>query len=418
MIVRDVERESAGESWQTYRDLLSASGRGQAWSRAGLWAVDVLAERLDERWPAVALKRSQRDQCALPLRISLVLLSHDVLALADVVEWAARLQLIDGVPGSADARRPLASDVTEARIRHTDLQLQLAGAAARLGWSFRLEPLVTGARRPADLEISTDRGPLVIEAFALGEADYDRRRRDFLDRALHRLQSRATAHRVWLEGDLGEILDEATVRELERRIPVEALAARAGHKPEIRVGSASVRLVRIEDDRARLSARGRRRDLWPRMGSEIIEKAVKQMSGSGARWLRLVPHNFLFLETAWAQLQLADKLGALANNLSRLTYTGDSGAADTHPAGVVISSGAGLAHSTVKEETVQSQSGVALRRAISPHRARETFIIPLEPSAWEVAGAWQALADTEADWLPWALARFGLPDLDAILADN
>jgi hypothetical protein len=216
----------------------------------------------------------------------------------------------------------------------------------------------------------------------------------------------AAVHRTWLEGDLGDPLDEQTVRELERRIPVEALGARAGLRPELTAGSARVRLVKQEEATERLVAPGPSSNLWPRMASAIADKAVR-MSESGAAWLRLIPYNHFFLLTYWAQLPLAEKLNKLAHEVR-------SSLAGRLPAGVVVSSGAGLHPGDVTEETIRAAGGIAMRRRVRPLRARETLIIPITDASRNTIDAWEGLLDAEARWLPWALDKFGLPDLDQI----
>jgi hypothetical protein len=59
--------------------------------------------------------------------------------------------------------------------------------------------------------------------------------------------------------------------------------------------------------------------------------------------------------------------------------------------------------------------GMAMRRRVMPLRARETLIIPITQASWGTIGAWEALLDSEARWLPWVLDKFGLPNLAQIL---
>jgi hypothetical protein len=43
---------------------------------------------------------------------------------------------------------------------------------------------------------------------------------------------------------------------------------------------------------------------------------------------------------------------------------------------------------------------MAMRRRVMPLRARETLIIPITHVSWGTIGAWEALLDSEARWLP------------------
>jgi len=404
--VSEIELWNLAPSWQTYRDLLDRAARPLAWSQVAHWAIDVLSEELGDEWPRMAGAVEEKNQQTLPLAGALKALGWDTLALIEAVEWAARLRLIGTADGAADLRRDLARDVTAGRILHTDLQLQTAGLATCCGWEVQLEPRLPGAERPADLLIATPEAQLVVETRVLTEAPADRAEREWIDQAVDRLTMLAAVHRTWLEGNLGDPLDEQTVRELERRIPVEALGARAGLRPTLTVGSARVRLVRQEDATERLTGPGPSSNLWPRMAGAIADKASR-MAESGAEWLRLIPYNHFFLLTHWAQLPLAEKLNKLA-------YEVRSSLAGRLPSGVIVSSGAGLA-GDVTEETIREAGGIAMRRGVTPLRARETLIMPITVESRDTIDAWEALLDTEAKWLPWVLDRFGLPDLAQIL---
>lgn len=394
-------------SWDTYRELLDRAARPAAWSRVAHWAIDVLAEELGADWPARAGAWEQKNREILPLVGALKSLGWRTLALVEAVEWAARLRLIGESRGAADLRRDLGRDVSAGRMLHTDLQLETAALAICCGWDVQLEPWLPGAERPADLLIASPGATLIVETRVLTEAPTDRSRRARVDEAFDRLTLLAAAHRTWLEGDLGDPLDEWTVRELERRIPVEALAARAGLRPTLAVGSARVRLVRREDATARLTAAGLSSDLWPRMAAAIAGKAT-QMAESGAGWLRLIPYNNFFLLTDWAQLPLAEKLEKLASTVR-------SSLAGRLPSGVVVSSGAGLYAGEVAEETIRTSSGIAIRRPVRPLRARESLIMPISDQSRDATGTWEALLNTEVAWLPWVLDKFELPRLADIL---
>ena len=401
-----VEPVQPPASWQAYRDLLDLADRPRAWSHVGHWAIDVLSGELGEQWPQTAAAAEARDRQTLPLVGALTSLGWRTLALAEAIEWAARLRLLANAHGAADLRRDLARDVTAGRILHTGLQLETAGLAACMGWDIQLEPLLPGAARPADVIIAAPGARLVIETRVLTEAPADRTTRQWTDQAVDRLTMLAAVHRTWLEGDLGDALDEHTVRELERRIPTEALGARAGLRPELAVGSARVRLVRQEDATERLVAPGPSGDLWPRMVGVMTDKA-SQMAESGAEWLRLIPYNHLFLLTHWAQRPLEEKLSTLSDEIR-------SSLAGLMRGGVVVSSGLGHYGGHVTEDTIRNEHGVTLRRGIQPLRARETLIIPFGDPADETIDAWQQLFDAEARWLPWVLDEFGLPDLAEI----
>jgi len=115
------------------------------------------------------------------------------------------------------------------------------------------------------------------------------------------------------------------------------------------------------------------------------------------------------LLTRWAQYPLIDKLNTLAAGIR-------SSLGDHSPRGIVVSSSVSLHGGDVRDETVRTPQGVAVRRGVNPLRLRETHIIPLGAHSADEIEAWVALADAETDWLPWALDQAGLPTLDRILA--
>ncbi|MGC9222198.1 MAG: hypothetical protein ACP5H2_12820, partial [Solirubrobacteraceae bacterium] len=119
-------------------------------------------------------------------------------------------------------------------------------------------------------------------------------------------------------------------------------------------------------------------------------------------------YNNFFLLTDWAQLPLAEKLEKLASEIR-------SSLAGNRPAGVVVSSGAGLYAGEVAEETVRTSSGTAIRRPVRPLRARETLIMPISDESRDATDRWEALLDMEVGWLPWVLDKFELPELAEIL---
>lgn len=84
---------------------------------------------------------------------------------------------------------------------------------------------------------------------------------------------------------------------------------------------------------------------------------------------------------------------------------------EVRPAGLVISSAAGRFPGDVEEERVATPSGVALRVAIAPSRARETIILPLVSHVADGVTVWTQLAEGERDWFVWALDLLDLPAL-------
>jgi hypothetical protein len=87
---------------------------------------------------------------------------------AELLEWALRLRLLAGIGGAGDVRRDLSRDVSVGRGLHTQLQLELAGHAHRLGWPVRLEP--AGGSSPGDVALDLPDGSrIAVETKALTE---------------------------------------------------------------------------------------------------------------------------------------------------------------------------------------------------------------------------------------------------------
>src|SRR4051812_16584435 len=98
-----------------------------------------------------------------------------------------------------------------------------------------------------------------------------------------------------------------------------------------------------------------------------IQDKVALMSESGGRWLRIGPLTGIWPMTPWGVSPLREKLSLIRDALAA---TGNT------PPGIVLSSAAGRYNGTVDEETVRlGPTAAAIRRAVTPSRARETLII-------------------------------------------
>jgi len=91
---------------------------------------------------------------------------------------------------------------------------------------------------------------------------------------------------------------------------------------------------------------------------------------------------------------------------------------ENKPDGIVLCSAAGMNQSGIKDDSVKTKNGIALRRVINPVRVRGMLIMSFNPNGQAALPSWQALADTEADWLDWALNNRGLPSVADLLARN
>jgi hypothetical protein len=393
--------DASPPTWDDYEALLERANRGPAYHEAAAWALTELRDVLGDDW----LRRAAESERPPPLLRQLVSLGWHTLALAEVLEWALRLRLVRELPGAAKLRRDLVRNAMEGRTLHTALQLAVAAPAVRLGWAVALEPARAKEDPPADLLVAAPAGDMLIETRVRSESDVTREARHAVNNAMDRLFFIGAKHDVWIEGQLGRFPSESELDDIERCVAVwtSSDTAAAGWSAE----GIALRMVPRHRALGRLTGPPVQTDSWQRLTGALTEKAGR-MQRSGAQWLRILPLTGMWAFTSWATQPLERKLEDVVEALTETL----GGAA---PAGVVLSSGAALHGGDVPEESVVVGSAVAVRRAVTPLRARETLIVPLHGNAAESAKDWVALADAEADWLDWALARQGLPPLTEIL---
>lgn len=386
--------------WAAYQASLDQARRtGGPYWRAGTWAIADLRTRLGDDWP----QRAARERH--PLALAVQQLPAMPVALAESIEWAARLRLVASTEGRADLERDLKRDVSTGRGLHTKLMLEMAGSALRLGWDLRLEP--GASSRPADLRIGTPAGELLVEARVLTEDRGSRREREAIDRTASHLMLAGVRHGVWVGGRYTPLSeDDATT--VEKWVDRMAPAVHDGARPSLVTGGSHLTLEPRTRPSSGLRSTAVTGDLWPRMEGAIVDKAAK-MSRSGARWLRITLLTGIWRNTVWGRSEPSAKLSALRTALGR-TVAGHS------IDGVVVSSAAGHFCGDVPEDRAVTTSGIAIRCAVAPLRARETLILPFSSRGEAEAGAWATLADAERDWLDWALELNGLPPMATLTA--
>ena len=130
-------------SWDGLRSRMSESVRSAEGQAAGIWAIDVLRDRLGHDWVervAVAEGRAPSD-----LLLSMV---HAV-AFGELLDLALRLHLLRNVEGMAVVRRDLKNDLREQRRLHTRVVLNVAALALQRGHDVAMEKRVAvDLRRP------------------------------------------------------------------------------------------------------------------------------------------------------------------------------------------------------------------------------------------------------------------------------
>lgn len=371
-----------------------ADGRPVAWREAGIWALDRLERHLGSDWPGLALQKGSGRTAELPLA------PFHVIAYANVLELAVRLELLEGVDGFAKARRAIQRDPRPDQLAHSRMQLEVAAMVLRAAAPTQLEPN-PGGRRPPDVAIESPAGTLLVETRAVLTSDAWRADDRWTDDLFDRIRAIERSHGVRCEGEIPERLtDEDRDRLLGAICDRARLIAIGASAPALRFPGTALAVVLASDPPgAGLRGPQLRGDSWARVGPRIAQKAAAAVE-SGANWLRLDVLEGLWTFTQWATLPLAEKSSALAPLVR-------AGAGSLH--GVVVSSGARLRQGEFADEEVASADGVAaLRRCIDPLRVRETLIFAASDAFAAEAEFWRTLYADEPSWLDWALAQSGL----------
>ena len=215
-------------------------------------------------------------------------------------------------------------------------------------------------------------------------------------------------------GVMGHASLQLEVASLEQRrsgtVAMEADRGPGQWKPDVllfhagtAIGVECLRLSVADDVASHLGTPGgpeRAVDGWRRIGAKIIVKAGQPAQAGG--WLRCELDDGMFADMPWfrsalSAMSLADKAATLAEGARQSMQTTGS----IH--GIVLSSPPASGMTGQDEMYRLPNGGIALRRALSGERSRETFIIPSDYAAdteWEM---WTELYDHEPTWLDWAL---------------
>lgn len=390
-------------SWEILHSMMGNATWSQAWRETGAWAFDVLESHLGSDWPAVVAEKNPTGGAP-----QLAWAVGHVVAYAQVLELALRLELLRGVDGFAKVRRALRTDPRPAQLAHCEMQLEVAGLALRSGVTPQLEPAPRRGR-PADVGITLDEQRLVVETRAILASDDWREENDWTDQLFERIHHIETEHRVRCEGEISIVLGERDTEGLLSAIATRARLVSAHlEPPPMRIRGVAINIV-PESQTPASGLRGpeMRGDSWARIAPRIRQK-VEAAAGSGANWLRLDAREGLWQFTEWSTRPLAEKLSAFDAAVRDLLEGLD---------GIVVSCGPVLAQGTFEDEDVVLGPGlVALRRCLPFTRVRETLIIAAEPAATDAAWLWVRFYSEEPLWLDWALRRTGLPSIEQILA--
>jgi hypothetical protein len=383
-------------SWEILQGMMANATWSEAWRQTGSWAFQVLEKHLGSDWPARVARKSPTGGAP-----QLAWAVGHVVAFAQVLELALRLELLRGADGYAKVRRVLRNDPRPAQLVHCEIQLEVAGLALRSGITPQLEPAPLGGR-PADVAITLGDERLVIETRAILTSDDWRDENDWTDQLFERIHRIESKYGVRCEGEISTLLDERDTEALLSAIETQArlVAARIDPPPLRTPGAAIDMMPQSQTPASGLRGPEMRGDSWARIAPRIRQK-VEAAVESGANWLRLDAREGLWQFTEWATRPLAEKLHEFDAAVRGLLDGLD---------GIIVSCGPLLAQGTFDDEDVVLAPGlVALRRCLPFVRVRETLIIAADARASQAAPSWVRFYSDEPSWLDWALGRAGLP---------
>lgn len=395
----DEEPLEGPPTWSLIREMFAGVEAPQARLDTSLWALDVLEQELGHDWPQKTHEKGKAGH--------LVGAIGGTADNARLIEFAMRLRLVRDRPGRRKALRPfLTGDITDERIRHTDLLLEVATLGIPLGWRPELEKK-TGTS-PSDVDVRLTRGEVVLDVEVCSLMQSDKTRASFnnteklfgMDLHIFSME-----HGVAVSGQLRQDTTMYDV-DLFREQLMQAIQL-TGADQQVRMFSFRGDELRIAPllagDGGELSMAFDPAIDPERLDLKILEK-VEQTRSSGAKWVRID-----LMDLAWqfgelAHLPLDRKALVLGEAVHKAAGT------DHSLDGVIISSGALFAPDPLNQMTKVLGDGiVAMCREIEPIRARQTVMVPLTVPAIDLLMDWVDIFGAEAEWLDWGLEHFDLP---------
>lgn len=150
-------------NWSLLRRLMERAP-SLGWRASGLWALDVLEDRLGAEWPA----KFGNKPSGIPAEIAWA--AGHTGAFTWLMELALRLHILGEATGMAAVRKGLVTDLREESLRHACLQLEVATLALRGGWDVALECHLPDATSPVDVSLKRGDQAFGVEAVALKES--------------------------------------------------------------------------------------------------------------------------------------------------------------------------------------------------------------------------------------------------------
>lgn len=181
-------------SWDLYRRMAESPHVSLARRQATLWALGELEQRMGPDW-------LERYWGHVPEEVNLGG-AHEG-ALGSLLDFALRLQLLDGAPGAGSVQREMKRDLRDDRRRHSALQLEVAALAVRAGFSAALEDRSGGQGAPSDVLLRRGLHAVRVETFAVIPDDRFREERAYWDRIMARIRSIDWQYDVKVAGQPG-----------------------------------------------------------------------------------------------------------------------------------------------------------------------------------------------------------------------
>ena len=133
-------------NWSLLRRLMERAP-SLGWRASGLWALDVLEDRLGAEWPA----KFGNKPSGIPAEIAWA--AGHTGAFTWLMELALRLHILGEATGMAAVRKGMVTDLREESLRHACLQLEVATLALGGGWDVALECHLPDATSPVDVSL-------------------------------------------------------------------------------------------------------------------------------------------------------------------------------------------------------------------------------------------------------------------------
>ena len=296
--------------------------------------------------------------------------SAHVSALGNLLDFALRFAVLDGVCGVGKIQREMRKDMRDDRRRHCALQLEVGALAARKGYALAFEDCFQPGAPPSDVVLRIGRQALRVETFSIMPDKRSQETDRFWQRISLRIKRIEWQHDTPIAGTISEQLDDEESAELLRlldRAAEQAVSTNEANLVSWRQAELLVQPPGGTDYGLQFGAE--ESDSWPRIVSKLRQKA-RQAQASGGGWLRAELLDGTWAFTPWAQAGLRTKIDEMARQVLPLLsqFPGISG--------VILSNGLGLAQGNFVGESAQtSGDSYGLRRVLPAVRVRETMIV-------------------------------------------